>query len=870
MAEYMTPEREEYIAKLEGQIQAIDSILKMDSGTVVSAELRKHLKALKTEAETVLRKLRSNEFEIAIVGEESSGKSTFANALMGNSILPRADKRCTYTSTRIAYSGDDSEDSAVVSFYTVDEFNFDFWDKLRQLCFPNYEMYSFDTLDYSKYKTIYDNDVPDDVKDRKNTDSIKSDVETIIKHADKIRQLLGRPEKTFNSEEINHGDLRAYITDEVKALAVSGVIIYSKQLVGMKNAVIYDVPGFNSPTALHKQQTLNRMKSADAIIITAKGDEPSITEGPLKILQESDDDGNLLQDKLFVFANKIERSTDVKDNIDLIKTQWTNACFVAPNMCDKRIYFGSALAHLQAKGHCFDPDGSSRALREFKEKEQYMPAGDGIDALREGLENYNKTERFEVLKRRINRIKADILKAFSDIRTGNEELAASRSYSAKQVAMVAELIDDIRPKAEKKLLDLKAYIRSYMPAEKPLSKQIITYITDNVTTEHYSVSDELLDHAKKHTPYIGNHDDVGRIESKIREMKFKEMYEDFSQNVINIADKHHTEYSAQILDIILNAMGVDTSSPYREELAESLKDEVSAFRSDLISSDHSNEFYYQSLIERFSRYIYQILITSQYSAERLREFYDSIDNFYSLSVFYKKPDCQDDLAYIDIAPKDQPLCMMLLFHHYLNAADNIRLLMNDIMRISGIREVPDEVSKLIEKALSATGGKTEAIVEEITKVVDKAGQATPDNIINVINPVLRRFYESNEPCSVANKEAFTQYYERYHSSIRGGKLYSVDDFRVDFDVDIQILQDVLVNAFVRAISMEKPFVAREAKSIDDIIDDIKSKSFGAFLSANFYKIKYKETQLLDKQHREQEQNAAIIQAISGILNSLGN
>ena len=96
------------------------------------------------------------------------------------------------------------------------------------------------------------------------------------------------------------------------------------------------------------------------------------------------------------------------------------------------------------------------------------------------------------------------------------------------------------------------------------------------------------------------------------------------------------------------------------------------------------------------------------------------------------------------------------------------------------------------------------------------------------------------------------------------------DFRADFDVDIQILQDVLTNAFVRAISMEKPFVAREAKSIDDIIDYIKSKSFGAFLSANFYKIKYEETQLLDKQRREQEHNIAIIGAINGILDSLSN
>ena len=869
MAEYMTPERKSYIEKLENQIHGIDSILKMDSGTVISTELRKQLKVLKSEAENVLRKLKNNEFEIAIVGEESSGKSTFANALMGNSILPRADKRCTYTSTRIAYSGDDNEDSAVVSFYSVDEFNSDFKDKLRQLYFPKYEMYSFDTLDYSKYKAIYEKEVPNDVKDRKNTDSIKSDVETIIKHADEIRGLLGIPDKPFDSEKIRHGELTAYITDEVKALAVSGVVIYSKQLVGMKNAVIYDVPGFNSPTALHKQQTLNRMKSADAIIITAKGDEPSITESPLKILQASDDDGNPLQDKLFVFANKIERSTDVTENIGLIKSQWTDAGFVSRNMCSKRIYFGSALAHLQAKKLCLDPDGSARALREFKEKKSFMPAGDGIDALRVGLEHYNKTERFEVLKRRINRIQADILKAFSDICSDKKEYASSRSYSTEQVAKIAAMIDDIRPWVKDRLLGLKADIRSYMPKEQPLSKQIIEYISANVTTDKYGVSDELLDTVKKQTPYIGNHDDVGRIEAKIREIKFKEMYNDFSQNVINIADKHHTEYSAQILNIILDSMGADTNSPYYDELTDALKVEVASFRSDLLLS-YGNELYYQSLIERFSRYIYQILITSQYSAERLREFYDSIDNFYSLSVFYKKPDCEDDLSYIDIAPKDQPLCMMLLFHHCLNAADSIRLLISDITRIAGLREMPDDMFKMVEKTFSAVGGNNSKVIDAITKKFGNLSDKGDDFRINLVKQTLSQIITSNEPCSVSDREKFTQYYEHYHSAIRGGKLYSVEDFRADFGVDIQILQDVLINAFVRAISMEKPFVARETKSIDDIIDYIESKSFSGFLSANFYKIKYRETQILDKQRREQEQNAAIINSISGILDSFAN
>lgn len=865
MAEYMTPEREEYIAKLEGQIQAIDSILKMDSGTVVSAELRKQLKALKSEAETVLRKLRNNEFEIAIVGLEKAGKSTFANALMENNLLPTKDLRCTFTSTQIEYSGDDKDDSATVSFYTADEFDKDFKDKLCKLGFPNYERYSFDTIDEKQYLNIYESEVSDEKK-RLYGDSIHEDILAIIRNVDSLSELLGRPAIPFGADRINSGELEAYITDEAKARAVKQVVIRSKKLNEMKNAIIFDVPGFNSPTELHKIQTLERMKSADAIIVVANGVSPSLTGESLKILRESDDEGNPLNDKLFVFANKTEGARDISKNISDTFNEWISKGFVA-QANKHRIIFGSALAHLQAAG--LDPD--DRTLRSFKERESEMPNGDGVEAMRKILADYNENERFEVLKRRINRIKADILKAFSDIRTGNEELAASRSYSAEQVAMVAELIDDVRPAAEEALNNLKAEIRGYMPNELPLSKQTIEYITENVTPNNYSVSDELLDKVEKELHIsTGNYPDVAAIDIEIRRRKFKEMYEAFSQNVIKIADKHHAMYSAQVIDIILNAMGVDENSGFRGELLDALKNEIAVYRTDLLSTDHSNELYYQSLIERFSRYIYQILILKQYNTERLREFYASIDDLYSLSVFYKKPDCKDDLAYIDIAPKDQPLCMMLLFHHYLNAADNIRLLMDEISRISGIREVPEEITKIAEKAFSAADGNIGTIIDTISKKASSLAEKSDDFRINIVRQALSQIIESNEPCSVANKEAFTQYYERYHSSIRGGKLYSVEDFRADFDVDIQILQDVLVNAFVRAISMEKPFVAREAKSIDDIIDYIKSKSFGAFLSANFYKIKYKETQLLDKQRREQEQNAAIIQAISGILDSLAN
>ena len=131
-------DREEYIQKLESQMQSMDRILKMDTGTVLDAGLKKRLRVLKAEAAAVLKKLRNDEFEIAIVGMENAGKSTFANALMESKLLPAKGPRCTFTSTQIEYCGDGQEDSASVSFYTANTFDQDFKDKLRNLGFPDY------------------------------------------------------------------------------------------------------------------------------------------------------------------------------------------------------------------------------------------------------------------------------------------------------------------------------------------------------------------------------------------------------------------------------------------------------------------------------------------------------------------------------------------------------------------------------------------------------------------------------------------------------------------------------------------------------------------------------------------------------------
>ena len=860
MEVYMTPERKEYIGKLEAQMNVIDRILKMESGTVVSLDQKKKLRELRQEVSSVLKKLKNDEFEIAVVGMEKAGKSTFANALIKTNILPTKGARCTFTSTQIEYSGDEQSDSATVSFYTSDTFNQDFKDKLRTIGFPNYERYSFDTLDKNLYESTYENSVSDANK-KAYGKTIHEDILAIITHADQISQMLGRPEISC---PVPSDDLTLYITDEVKARVVKQVVIRSKELHEMKNAVIFDVPGFNSPTELHKVQTRERMKVADAIVVVANGSRPSLTGESLEILTEADDEGNQLQDKLFVFANQVGNVKDEKElreNIDTTYKEWCDKNFISRSKKDSRIIFGSALAYLQAKGL----ETGSNGLNEIKdwEKTGLLPDGDGIEAIRKNLIAYNRTERFEVLKRRVNRIKADIINAFREIRTGSGNIT-NPGYGSEQI--VGRMYFQISPKAETGLLSLREQVRSTIPAERPLSKKIIEYVNQNVTKEKYSISDEEMEEIRLKVPYTDDLDDVSRMENAIREKKFNDMYDDFSENVINIADQYHTEYSEKILEIILNAMDVEPSSPYYEELKQILKEQVTPFRGGvMLSSGESSGIYYQSLIERFSRDIYEVLILSQYNDERLRKFYKSKNNFFSMSVFYQNPTGTKSYA----PTQDNLMCNMLLFHHYADMDNALRRFSDELVKITGIKKIPDDIWEYAQKAFIALNGSVDNILHDVKKAFEKAKGSPEDFCLNLLKSRLYSSMQDDDQHRIDDEENFTQYYKEYHSKLRDGKQTSLEDVRREFDTDIEILQNILLNAFITAVDMEKPFVAREFKSIDDIISKyIKNGAFNDFLIDNFRKIKYEETSKLDKERRVQEQNIAIIQEINSILDTL--
>lgn len=175
--------RKNYTDMLTCQIDGISKILRVNGvKEIISLEIRDELSMIRSKAERLKRKLETNEFEIAIVGLEKAGKSTFANALMGNDILPTKDERCTYTSTSIRYG---SNDEAEVTFFSSEQFNEDFNNKLIKLGIDEDAHVPFYEWTIEKFRKA----VSDDSSEMLN---LRKDVEGIIENRSSIKYLILR------------------------------------------------------------------------------------------------------------------------------------------------------------------------------------------------------------------------------------------------------------------------------------------------------------------------------------------------------------------------------------------------------------------------------------------------------------------------------------------------------------------------------------------------------------------------------------------------------------------------------------------------------------------------------------------------------
>ncbi len=822
-------ERNEYKSQVGRQKEAIENLLDLSrshSGLfspIMIDNLEKQLK----KCERIYNKLDRNEFEIAIVGLEKAGKSTFGNALMENRILPDADERCTYTSTCIRYGAD----RAVVKFFSSHEMDLVLRGYLEALGIENVDSYTYSGLSRYNYQALWSGL---DAKTREfYENTVHQDILNLLDHKDEIlAQYIDKPNKIFESDALASQELKAYIVSPSVAVAVKEVSIETSKLDKMKNAVIYDVPGFDSPTSMHLEQTKERMKEADAIFLIASAEKPSFTAPALNMFREVVDEDNVsLGDKLFIFGNRADAANTLAKNIGTLKSDIRKWKLLSDGLVEDRLIIGSAKAHLQAKGL----DAGRGCIDKVNNDVLYKQAwshGDGIEYAYQKMVDYNENERFDVVKKKIRRNNEELR---SIINTLKEQYAGgSPGYNMNSYDEAkGNLIRESRAAVKRDLEELREEVRSKYGAELLLSRKLQEAVARLFADkEKYEITDQDIHGAKLKIDDLGGVN-VEKVDENVREDKFKLLYDDFTAAAFSVADGDHRDYVERIIGSFEAALGICKGKAHYEELHELVVEFI-----DQRQKGTEAEFYYQSLIERFVRDLMDVLVRRPYTSEaRLNKFVLEAEIFSGLVMFYNSGDAEDGYKklFLSIAPNNQPLLLALVFHDYKESDRCTKDVLDGITKKCPAAGENPEVQRLVCSTIRRDPVKGTSALNDMVKNLEpcpnKSGEPDRGYISNLIGRLreCHKSTQSQEPdinrysdFDFTNKEKFLAQYKRFFGNT---PVRTYEDVRAFLAEDLEILEKFLIHASIPAIRMEKPFVAREVQIINRLLELVDSRDY---------------------------------------------
>jgi len=353
-----------------------------------------------------LDRLEKNEFRIAVVGLEKSGKSTFVNAWLETDLLPTASKRCTFTTTQIYSVSNQIDQRLDVLAKTKDEFN---------IYIGELEQVASGTGESAK--------------------RAKEDLDTIKQNRNSLDSVVREGNKTLkfiNIEEILV-NLKKYVADVTVAHAINEVRLYTDRLAETDGIVFFDVPGLNSGLGKHLEESRSMLADCDAVICIQNSRHPSLESHEQKLVDfvVDGDEAVGVAGKLFVFAGQadLHGSADSLDH-DLreIQTEWNKR----GKLPQDHIVIGSSAAYLLFKGAASDelyiqvgkPEDMRRKLASVKRIDEPYTDDDliqstGIPVIRNRIKRYLNEERSIILRKRcdepIKRIMANAREVFATV-----------------------------------------------------------------------------------------------------------------------------------------------------------------------------------------------------------------------------------------------------------------------------------------------------------------------------------------------------------------------------------------------------------------------------------------------------------------------
>ena len=901
-------DKQEFIEKLNHADKTFNEIFTADSESlVIQGTERETLKELCENNKKILNKLRSREFTVAVVGLEKAGKSTLGNALIKSMVLPEYSERCTYTTTEIR-AGDN--DVAEVYFYSREEFNKNFKRMLNEVKYPDAIDFSSMTLEtFQRYWKAVEIDPEQRGLFMLHNGNTAEDIKTMLEGKQKLIPLLGHAAMPFGSEYWSGGDefneFKTYITGmsgknadgsvirEPYPYAVKNVIIRSTHLAEMSHIVLYDVPGFDSPTELHKRQTEEMLKESDAIIlVTNVGDRPNLTGTQLDMLRKGQDrDGIKLSAKAFVFGNKIDRAADAqtaKNNLAALRNESVTKYQIA---LSNHIVGGSARAYLEKEG-LISGNVASKIIDEWQ-----LEFGDGVKTLHEKMQDYYNNDRFEVLK---NRAESTLAKTREVLQNLLERYSTGELNNSD---ISAEILMEIQSRLPKFIRQANAITKNY---------------TDHILIEN-PFTNELKNDIENIYPLVN---DKNGHQQLIQEIEYSlaidpdgiyptttvngnvrdKLSKNFTENIVASASKLTVEKQLnlreELVNAFLNIMGMESGTTYKTEAVNSVN---KLFDDMLIEGGSKCNF--NSLVERFVTTLIQTLVLTPFAEEQRRDkVKTTLAELVSLSVYYNMPNKseQGNIQLTDVGKDSINFFAKILAHEglTLNNDDEIDASENENFLRNLFEENKEQICKGASYAVDLLpfGKWAKLIMKAGINLVDVQADKSIKNRDKLGNKLEDLFYGTNLKWTSLSSEQRTQaienliktykltnkdneaaetlaskFDELHELAKKKKRMQTKEDMIETLDTDIRILRDVTDKAVIKAIGLERAFISVVTKNVELIREKLQNdeggKAFRAWIRVNASKLMPSQFESINETKAINENRKAIVNSIKKVLNN---
>ncbi|MGM9929399.1 MAG: dynamin family protein [Bacillus sp. (in: firmicutes)] len=272
-----------------------------------SAEALDEVKGFTTivgELKEKAERMKNQTYTIALFGAFSAGKSSFANALFGEKVLPVSPNPTTAVINKVmAPSGDGLHRTAKITLKSADML----LDDVKLACkalqfFPN-------TLDeaYEVGNKINEATIQGDGKEKAHL----SFIHAFHKGYNDLKDKLG---KEFI---VNYDEYTQFAADESKSCFVDEIVLYFDCDLTRKGIVLVDTPGADSINARHTNAAFHYIKNSDAILFVTYYNHPFAKADREFLIQLGRVKDSFSMDKMFFICNAIDLAQNEEELQDV-------------------------------------------------------------------------------------------------------------------------------------------------------------------------------------------------------------------------------------------------------------------------------------------------------------------------------------------------------------------------------------------------------------------------------------------------------------------------------------------------------------------------------------------------------------------------